>query len=229
MTNSHPVIIDMGLWGDPAHASSIVKARAGAGRATPPGRSIKRKLQLRYTTHGNRIRGTCGGRASAKVAKAVPAMKSSSSAVVGATGVRAAAWGERIGRVNWGPSAAGGWDPQFDGIIHKPSGGRQRRRCGHSKQRSGRTTEPAGEPRATGLVVLVRGLRCRLDASPTTAQTPETEIGTVAVYKRAGDGLRRWPRPEASLKPYWGKPTVRNFRGGGGNEVQGLKIGRTHI
>ena len=26
----------------------------------------------------------------------------------------------------------------------------------------------------------------------------------------------------ARLKPYWGKPTVRNFRGGRGNEVNGL-------
>jgi hypothetical protein len=33
---------------------------------------------------------------------------------------------------------------------------------------------------------------------------------------------RSWPRREAGLKPYWGKPTVRNFRGGGGDEVQGL-------
>jgi hypothetical protein len=24
------------------------------------------------------------------------------------------------------------------------------------------------------------------------------------------------------LKPYWGKPTVRNFRGGRGNEMNGL-------
>src|SRR5579863_7699850 len=29
---------------------------------------------------------------------------------------------------------------------------------------------------------------------------------------------RRSPWPISSLKPYWGKPTVRNFRGGGGNK-----------
>src|SRR3990172_11765240 len=124
MTNSHPVIIEMGFWGDPPHASSIVKAGAGAGRATPPGRSIKRKLQLRYATHLVRNRGTCGGRASAKVAKAVPAMKNSSNAVVGTTGVRAAAWGERIGRGNWGPSAAGGGGPPVGGKNQKSAGGR---------------------------------------------------------------------------------------------------------
>ena len=27
---------------------------------------------------------------------------------------------------------------------------------------------------------------------------------------------------ESGLKPYWGKPAVRNFRGGGGNEMDGL-------
>jgi hypothetical protein len=48
------------------------------------------------------------------------------------------------------------------------------------------------------------------------------EIPTVTAYKLAMVGLRRWPWHEAGLKPYWGKPTVRNFRGGRGNEVDGL-------
>src|SRR5512136_1159640 len=100
MTMNHPVITDVGFWGDPAHASSVVKALAGAGRATPPGRSMKRKLQLRYATHGLRNRGNWDRRASAKVAKAVSATKTSSNAVAGIPGVRAAAWGERTGGVN---------------------------------------------------------------------------------------------------------------------------------
>jgi hypothetical protein len=47
------------------------------------------------------------------------------------------------------------------------------------------------------------------------SKTRTEEISTVAAYKR------REPRRSlltARLKPYWGKPTVRNFRGGGGNE-----------
>jgi hypothetical protein len=179
-------------------------------------------LQLRYATHGFWNCGTCGRRASAKVAKAIPAMKTTSNAVAGTTGVRVTAWDERTGRVNWGPSVAGGWDPQLGGIMHKPSGGPQRRRCGHSKRRSGRTIQPAGEPRATGPAVQVRNLRCRLDASPTTEQTPRMEIRTVAAYKPAPTRRRRWPLRQAGLKPYWGKPAVRNFRGGRGNEVDGL-------
>ena len=168
MMISHPVITDVGIRGDPAHESLVVKVLAGAGQATPPGRSIKRTLQLRYTTHAVRNRGVCGCRASTNVAKAVPAAKKSSSAVAGTTGARRAAWGERTGGVNWGPSAAGEQVSQPGGIIHKPSGGWQRRRCGHSKRRSDRTAEPDGEPRATGPAVEIRGPRCRLDASPTT-------------------------------------------------------------
>jgi hypothetical protein len=141
-------------------------------------------LQLRYTSHRFRNRGVCGGRAGTDMAKAIPVVKESSRATAGTTGVRAAAWGERIGRVKWGPSAAGGLVPQPGGIIHKPSGGWQRRRCGHRKRRSGRTIQPVGEPRATGPAVVVRGLRCRLDASPITDQTPRTEIPPVTAYRR---------------------------------------------
>src|SRR5882672_2724419 len=222
MTMNHPVITDLGFWGDPVQESSVVKVLAGAGQATSPGRSIKRMLQLRYATHLVRSRGRCGRRAAANSAKAEPAMKASSDTIVGTTGVRATAWGERTGRVNWGPSAAGGLVPQLDGIIHNPLGGRQRRRCGHSKRRAGRTIQPVGEPRATGPAVVVRSSRCRLVARPTTDKTPGNEIPTVTAYKQALTRPRRWPWRQAGLKPYWGKPTVRNFRGGRGNEVHGL-------
>ena len=121
--------------------------------------------------------------------------------------------GVGIGRVNWGPSAAGGLDPQPDGIIHKPLGGRLRRRCGHSKRRSDRTIQPDGEPRATGPAVVVRSSRGRLVARPITDKTPGDEIPTVTAYKPVGTRWRRWPWREVGLKPYWGKPAVRNFRG----------------
>src|SRR6266852_4117886 len=222
MTMNHPVIADLGFRGDPAQESSVVKVLAGAGQATPPGRSIKRMLQLRYATHLVRSRGRCGRRAAANSAKAIPVRKTSWYALTGTTGVRATAWGERTGRVNWGPSAAGGLVPQPDGIIHKPLGGRQRRRCGHSKRGACRTEQPAGEPRATGPAVVVRSSRCRLVARLTTDRPQRNEIPTVTAYKQAPTRPRRWPWRQAGLKPYWGKPTVRNFRGGGGNEVDGL-------
>src|SRR5438309_158493 len=222
MTINHPVITDAGKWGDPTRESSVVKVLAGAGQATLPGRSIKRTSQLRYTAHAFRKRGVCGCRAGTDMAKAAPAIKKSSRAVAGTTEAQTAAWGEGTDRVNWGPSAAGGLVPQPGGIIHKPPSSRQRRRCGHSKRRAGWTIQPVGEPRATGPAVVVRSSRCRVDASPTTEQTPGNEIPTVTAYKRALARARRWPWRQAGLKPYWGKPTVRNFRGGGGNEVDGL-------
>jgi hypothetical protein len=212
-----------GPLGDPAHESLVVKALARAGRATPPGRSIKRTLQLRYAIlAGSGTRGNVVVEPMQKRRRPMSTRKTSSSALVGTTGVRVTARGERTGRVNWGPSAAGGLVPQLDGIIHKPSGGRQRRRCGHSKPGADRTIEPDGEPRATGPAVVIRSSRCRLDASPTTDKTPGNEIPTVTAYKRALARARRWPRRQAGLKPYWGKPAVRNFRGGRGNEVHGL-------
>ena len=176
MTINHPVITDVGSRGDPAHASSVVKVLAGAGQATPPGRSIKQTLQLRYTAHAIRNRGVCGCRAGTDVAKAAPATKKSLNAVAGTTGVRTTAWGEGTDRVNWGPSVAGGLVPQPGVIIHKPPSSRQRRRCGHSKRRAGRTIQPVGEPRATGPAVVVRSSRCRLVARPTTDKTPRNEI-----------------------------------------------------
>jgi protease I len=57
------------------------------------------------------------------------------------------------------------------------------------------------------------------DASPTTEQTLSDEISAVAAYKLQG---QRRSRLTARLEPYWGKPAVRNLRGGGGNEVNGL-------
>src|SRR5712692_3618947 len=199
--------------------------RPGRSRTSnTPGRSMKPTLQPRYATHLVRSRGISGRRAGANSAKTEPAMKTSLNAIAGTTGVRATAWSERTGRVNGGPSAAGGLGPPPDGIIHNPLGGRQRRRCGHNKRRSGRTIQPAGEPRATGLAVVVRSSRCRLVVRPTTDKTPGNEIPTVTAYKRVWMRPRRWPWRQASLKPYWGKPAVRNFRGGRGNEVDGLMI-----
>ena len=108
MMISHPVITNTVNRGDLGRESLVVKVLAGAGRATSPGRSIKRMLQLRYATRVTRIRGVCDRRANAKMAKAKPTSKQSSNADVGITGVRATAWNEWAGGVNWGPSAAGG-------------------------------------------------------------------------------------------------------------------------
>jgi hypothetical protein len=168
MTIAHLVITDVDERGDPIHESSVVKVLAGAGQATPLGRSVRRTSQKpRHTSHA--VRKTWNNVIAEPLStwrRPMSGRKISSRALSGITGVQAAARGERIGRVKWGPSAASELVSQPDGIMHKPEGGRQRRRCGRSKLRSGRTTQPAGEPRATGPVVQVRSLQCRLAARP---------------------------------------------------------------
>ena len=97
--------------------------------------------------------------------------------------------------------------------------------CGHSKRRPGGTTQPAGEPRAAGLERPGNGPR-----SLVRKDHRGTRGGRVMAYKsvavrRRGvsyangraTGRRRSPWLISGLKPYWGKPAVRNFRGGGGN------------
>ena len=208
-----------GAWGDPSRESSVVTVLTGAGPASAPGRSIKRTLQLRYTI---RIGGVCGCRARTNGAKALI----DAEAIITSTRRDHRSTGDGMGarthRVNWGPSAAGALAQGRAGINHKPSGGGPRRGCGHSKRRADRTIQPDGEPRATGLAVVVRSSRCRLVARPMTDTTPGNEIPTVTADKLALKRPRRRPWREAGLKPYWGKLTVRNFRGGRGNEVEGL-------
>ena len=185
----------MGERGDPIHASSVVKVLAGAGQATPPGRSKKKRtpLKLRDATHAIRMWDYVVAEPLRMGRRPMSAGKRSSRALAGATGAQATARGERTDRINWGPSAASELASQPEGIMHKPKGGWQRRRCGHSKQRSDWTTQPAGEPRATGLAVQVRSLRCRLVARPIRDPTLRTEIRTVTAYKRAWQRSRRWP------------------------------------
>ena len=192
-----------GAWGDPAHESSVVNVLSGAGPASAPGRSIKRTLQLRYTTHSIRIGGICGCRARTDGAKAFTDAGEIVSDTRGDHRSTGGGMGARINRVNWGPSAAGAQARGQAGINHKPPGGVQRRRCGHSKRGASRTIQPVGEPRATGSAVVVRSSRCRLVERPTTDKTPGNEIPTVTAYKRTSARPRRWPLPEARLKPYW--------------------------
>ena len=134
MTIAHLVITDVDERGDPIHESSVVEVLAGAGQATPLGRSVKRTpRKLRNTIHA--IRKTWNNVIAEPLStwrRPLSGRKISSRALSGINGVQAAARGEWIGRVKWGPSAASEQVSRPDGIMHKPEGGRQRRRCGHS-------------------------------------------------------------------------------------------------
>ena len=150
-------------WGDPPHESSVVKALAGAGRASFRAAALSECCSFVSTNHASSgIAWVCGCRASTKWAKAESAGKTSLCAPAGTTGVRAAARKQRTGRVNWGPSEAGALAQGQVGIMHKPFGGSQKLGCGHSKLRSCRTIQPVEEPRATGRGTLSQRLRVPL-------------------------------------------------------------------
>lgn len=220
---SHLVITDVGERGDPIHESSVVKVLTEQGQQHRRAVAVsERRMKLRNTTHEIRKWDAVVAELLQRRRRPVSAGKQSSKALAGATGVQATARGERTNGINWGPSAAGQLVWQLEGISHKPESGWQRRRCGHSKLGSEGTTQPLGEPRATGLAVQVRRLRCRLVARPLTDKTSQNEIRTVTAYKPVWKHWRRRPLRQAGLKPYWGKPVVRNFRGGGRNEMHGL-------
>ena len=102
--------------------------------------------------------------------------------------------------------------------------------CGHSKRRPSGTIQPAGEPRAAGLERPGNGPRylVRKDhrgASGGRVMAYKSEIIGCRCVSYANGRVNRWRRSPwliSSLKPYWGKPAVRNFRGGGGNVRHGL-------
>src|SRR5260221_520486 len=62
--------------------------------------------------------------------------------------------------LNWRPSAAGGLVSQPDGKMHKPEGGRQRGRCGHSKEKSSWNTTNWGAKRSSGGLFPRRSFSC---------------------------------------------------------------------
>ena len=98
MTIDHLVITDAEERGDPLHESSVVKVLAGAGQATPTGRSVRRTSQkARNTTHA--IRKTWNNVIAEPLStwrRPESGGKKSSRALAGITGVQAAARGERI-------------------------------------------------------------------------------------------------------------------------------------
>jgi len=109
--------------------------------------------------------------------------------------------------------------------------------CGHSKRRPGGTLQPAGEPRAAGLERPGNGSRYLVRKDQRGACG-----GRVMAYKSVvircrcvscANGRttrrRRSPWLTSSLKPYWGKPAVRNFRGGGGNVCKVWRLFATQL
>ena len=210
----HVVIADV-RPSDRPHASSAVNVPSEAGLARFRAAALSECCRFVKRPHASRSVAINGCRALNEGVKAKP----------GTRARRWATWNHRSkdsgtesssDRVNWGTSGS----LAADGISTQTGGEGQKLGCGHSKPRGWRTEQPLAEPRATGRVCGVRSQSCRLDASPTTELTRLGQIATVSASKRPL--RRRRVHLTACLKPYWGKPAVRSFRGGRGNDMQGL-------
>jgi hypothetical protein len=110
-------------------------------------------------------------------------------------------------RVNWGPSAR----PRADGLsMHKPAVARRSADVAIvSDEVGGQNNRWRSQGPLGGCVVseAVSAARRKPDYG---TKTRTAEISTVAAYKWREP---RRPLLTARLKPYWGKPAVRNFRG----------------
>jgi len=185
---------------------------------------MKRTLQPRYTDH---LRIGDGGTVDAEPLqigrRPVPAMKEQPRAVVGSTGVRAMARRERhaeeIGEPLGTTPCWLAWQrPAWTKEISRREGPRVSDEAIVSMDLGGQHNLPASQG-PLDWIGSVGGKGCRLDMSPTTVNSPCPRPCLWARISTEVVTPERRSHPNSSLKPYWGKPTVRNFRGGAGNVV----------
>jgi hypothetical protein len=212
-TRVHVVITDV-RKGDRPHASSVVNVPSRAGQARF--RAAASSECCRFVKHAARslVCGDCGCRAPTGWAKARPETRTRGKAY----------WDHRSrdsgtesssSRVNWGPSAC----CRAVGISNdKPAvTGRSSDVAIVSQEAGGQNNRWRSQGPLGGCVVSEA-----VDAAGPKARlrnlTDTDEISTVSALKPPG----RRTRLTARLKPYWGKPAVRNFRGSRGNGMNEL-------
>jgi hypothetical protein len=202
---------------------------------------MKRTLQPRYTVRAlPENADKANRRASTKKAKANAGGEgTTASSPPGSRGTGGGMAGERRG-IKWGSSSS------------PPQGNRKaktRRTKTISRRERGRVSDEAIVSRDPGGQHNLRGSqgpldRTRPETTTCTAGKPvlpngleRAEIRGLAAYKFRSDRGMRVPRlsrehlseghgRKPGLKPYWGKPDVRNFRGGAGNVVHGSEAFR---
>jgi hypothetical protein len=200
--------------GDLTCESSDVKALTRAGQAMQAGCSIKRTSQLRYEPHAG------SGWAWIKVvvepvgtgAKTSPAGKN----IVKCTCRSHRSMDDSTRQIDC-QSKLGTFcgltrkrRDRVD-IIDKLLGGSQKRGYGHSKRRARETIQLCGGAKGHWTNwQRIAGTLARKTAGRTLANTWPLLQRRISCNS---EGRRR----KARLKPYWGKPTVRNFRGSGEN------------
>jgi hypothetical protein len=163
---------------------------------------------------------SCGCRAAAKSAKAITVGEAT--AMCNRPVHRGTEDGtyEQTRRLNWGPSL---FPPaRVGGLGSKCISCRAEERGADevivSDDPEGQHNPPASQGPLDGIGLGTfrlsfpsRGGLVRKDHYRRKTNTP------LAVYKSICSADRRRSRLNSRLKPYWGKPTVRNFRGGGEN------------
>jgi len=114
-------------------------------------------------------------------------------------------------RVNWGPSGR----RRAVGINHKPTVATRSSDVAIVSEEAGGQNNRRRSQGPLGGCVVSEAMSAAGRQSHYGIETRMDEISTVAASKLAE--RRRRARLTARLKPYWGKPAVRNYRGGGGN------------
>ena len=213
-TKTHVVIADV-EEGDRPHASSAVKVPTGAGPARFRAAALSERCRSDKQATRDPVVWESGCRARTGWAKAKPGVQTR----------RSASWNHRSrdggtasssGRVNWGTSVR----RRAVGINPKPAvAGRSSDVAIVSDEAGGRNNRWRSQGPLGGCVVsgAVRAAWVRTRLRNENALGRDLHCGRVKVTERG-----RRARLTARLKPYWGKPTVPNFRGGRGNEVNGL-------
>ena len=208
-TSVHVVITDV-RKGDRLHASSVVNVPSGVGLARFRAAALSECCRFVNRPCAIRKHGDYGCRVPTGWTKASSGAQTRQSALWNHRS-RDGGTESRSGIVNWGPSArrkAGGIshkspvaDRSSDGVIVSDEAGGQ-----HNRWRS---QGPLGE-------CVVSEAGSAAGRKPDYGiQTRSDETSTVVESK-----FRVWERRvrlTARLKPYWGKPAVRNLRGGRGN------------
>jgi len=209
-TRIHVVISDA-WWSDLPGESSLVKVPTEAGQArlraaassecccfvkrTPEKFGMGEPSGCRAPTGEGEGQALCGTRCHAKENRRSKGSGTPSSSE----------------RVNWGPSER----PRTAGIIHKPAGAIRGSDVAIVSDEAGGQNNRWRSQGPLGGCVVSEAMSAAGGNSHCGIKTLMAEISTVVASKPLTK--RRRALLTARLKPYWGKPAVRNFRGGGGN------------
>jgi len=209
-TSVHVVITDT-RRSDPTCASSVVKVPSGAGPARLRAAALSERCSFVNRTPCDPDCGESGCRAPTGWVKAKPFAQTRCPANENRRS-RGDGTQSSSERVNWGPSGG----RRAVGIIHKPTVAARSSDVAIVSEEAGGQNNRRRSQGPLGGCVVSEAMSAAGRKSHYGIKTRMDEIATVVASKPAERRRRAWLT--ARLKPYRGKPAVRNFREGGGNE-----------